>query len=600
MSEAEQSERRKDGDAPASTGALIKRFWSDCLRPLSGMIMVTTVLAAFTAAAATSYAFVMQWTFQMLEAQDMRVVTIAPAAIIAMVLVRSGFMFVQNLQTNRLALKVMQDLQDRMFTRLVRADFARLAAEPVGAWVSRFTNDINILREALVRAANNLLRDSLTIIGAVFAMFWLDWQLALLVLIVYPLAALPVERIGRMLRSTSTEAQLQMGELTTFLDEDFSGARMVKTYGLEDYETARANRLFDKRYRLQVKLAGGKATVDPILEVFGGLAIAGVMAFAGWRISSGDSSIANLMGFVTAVGVMAPSARALGTLNAVVQEALAVLQRVFDVVDWENRVTAALDAPDLRADRGGIRLKDVRFSYDAGENALEDVDIDIAPGQTVALVGPSGAGKSTVLNLIPRLYDPDAGSIEIDGQDIRGVSLASLRRAIALVSQDVVLFDDTVRANIGFGRLDASEDEIIEAAKAADAHDFIMALPEGYDSPVGERGENLSGGQRQRVSIARAILKDAPILLLDEATSALDTQSERRVQSALERLSEGRTRLVIAHRLSTVREADRIFVMESGRVVEQGRHDELMAKDGLYAQLCALQFGKTETADGPD
>ena len=320
-----------------------------------------------------------------------------------------------------------------------------------------------------------------------------------------------------------------------------------------------------------------------------------MIAFSGWRVIEGDTGVDAIFGVITGVGVMAPAVRALGTLNAVVQEGFAALQRVFDILDEPESVTSALDAPALEASRGAVELDDVGFSYPDGTPALTGISLKAEPGQTVALVGPSGSGKSTVLNLLPRLYDPQSGTVRIDGTDIRSVSLASLRRCMALVSQDVTLFDDSVRANIAFGDLDADEDAIIAAAKAADAHDFIMAMPGGYDAPVGPRGSNLSGGQRQRLSIARAILKDAPILLLDEATSALDTQSERRVQAALERLSEGRTCLVIAHRLSTVRNADWICVMDQGRVCEQGRHDELVAAGGLYARLCRMQFGSEDS-----
>ena len=305
----------------------------------------------------------------------------------------------------------------------------------------------------------------------------------------------------------------------------------------------------------------------------------------------GETSLGNIIGVLTGIGVISPAIRALGTLNAVVQEGFAVLERIFTILDTDETVTAALDAPALTVERGAVELDAVSFAYPDGSVALTDITLKANPGAKIALVGPSGSGKSTILNLLPRLYDAQSGSIRIDGSETRSVSLSSLRQAMALVSQDVTLFDDTVRANIGFGDLEADEAAIIAAAKAADAHDFVMALPDGYDSPVGPRGSNLSGGQRQRLSIARAILKDAPILLLDEATSALDTESEQRVQAALERLSQGRTSLVIAHRLSTVRDADWIYVMDQGRIVEQGQHDALVAQDGLYARLCRVQFG---------
>ncbi|MFY0636787.1 MAG: ABC transporter ATP-binding protein [Maricaulis maris] len=566
-------------------------MWRDWLLRRPGLVILALILSAITAAAAASYAGVIAWTFDKLNSGAADFFPLAPLAVIGLATIRGGSLYLQTVQTNRLALNVMQDLQNAMFAKLVRADFARLQSEGTGSLVSRFTNDITLLRETIVRLTNNLMRDVLTVIITIGIMLSLDWMLTLLILVVYPIAAWPVIRIGQRLRKTSSQAQSQMGEVTSQLEESFSGARMIKTYGLEGYESERARKSFFERLRFLLKITENKARVDPILEVVGGLAFAGLVAFAGWRMLEGETSLGNIIGVLTGIGVISPAIRALGTLNAVVQEGFAVLDRIFTILDTDETVTAALDAPALTVDRGAVELDAVSFAYPDGSVALSDITMKAKPGAKIALVGPSGSGKSTILNLLPRLYDARSGTIRIDGSETRSVSLSSLRQAMALVSQDVTLFDDTVRANIGFGDLEADEAAIIAAAKAADAHDFIMALPDGYDSPVGPRGSNLSGGQRQRLSIARAILKDAPILLLDEATSALDTESEQRVQTALERLSQGRTSLVIAHRLSTVRDADWIYVMDQGRIVEQGKHDALVAQDGLYARLCRMQFG---------
>ncbi|WP_203293311.1 ABC transporter ATP-binding protein [Maricaulis parjimensis] len=577
---------------PSSTAQLGRRLWRDGLSRHRGLVGLAVLLSAVTAGAAASYVGVVGHVFDTLEAGVEGLDWIGPLAIVGLALLRSASLYLQTVQTNRLALTVMQDLQNAMFAKLVRSDFTRLQNEPVGSLVSRFTNDITLLRETLIRLTNNLLRDILQVIATIGWMLWLDWMLTLLILVVYPVAAWPVIRIGQRLRKTSNKAQSQMGEVTSQLEESFSGTRMVKTYGLEDFETQRAGKAFADRFAFLFRIAENKARVDPILEAVGGLALSILILVAGWRLMQGESSIGDLMGVLTGVALLASPIRAIGTLNAVVQEGFAVLERVFAVLDEPETITTALDAPELKVENGAVAFDQVGFAYPDGTAALESVSLTVEPGQTVALVGPSGSGKSTILNLLPRLYDPQNGTVSIDGQDIRGVSLPSLRRAMALVSQDVTLFDDTVRANIGFGDLDADEAAIIAAAKAADAHDFITKLPGGYDAPVGPRGSNLSGGQRQRLSIARAILKNAPILLLDEATSALDTESERRVQEALEHLSEGRTCLVIAHRLSTVRNADWIYVLENGQIAEQGRHDDLVAEDGLYARLCRMQFGE--------
>lgn len=556
------------------------------------LLLGALALAVITSLAAASYAGLIAWTFDLLERRDPSFFPSAPLVIVTLATIRSLSLYGQTVLTNRVALTVMQDMQNAMFAKFVHADFARLTSEPVGALVSRFTNDITLLRETLVRLANNLVRDVLTVIGAIAWMVYLDWMLAAMILVVYPIAFYPVVRIGQKLRKTSADAQSQMGAVTSQLEESFSGSRMVKTYGLEGYETERARVSFLERLKFLFRITENRARVDPILEIVGGLALAGLIGFAGWRLIDGGTSIGNLMGILTALGVMSPAIRAIGTLNAVVQEGFAVLERIFAVLDEPENIAPALEAPALEVSQGAVSLDAVSFSYPDGSAALREVNLKADPGQTVALVGASGSGKSTVINLIPRLYDVSSGVLQIDGQDIRTVSLASLRQSMALVSQDVTLFDDSVRANIAFGRLDASDAEIEAAARAADAHDFIMELPDGYHSPVGPRGGNLSGGQRQRISIARAILKDAPILLLDEATSALDTQSEKRVQNALDRLSEGRTTIVIAHRLSTVRNADWIYVMQDGEVCEQGQHEALVAQDGVYARLSQMQFGE--------
>ena len=482
------------------------------------------------------------------------------------------------------------DIQEAQFGSLTDGDFARIAAEASGGFVSRFINDVNALRDAGLRIANNLTKGVLTVIGVFITMLVMDWKLTLVLLVIYPIAFAPVLALGNRVRKRSRQSQKQIGEVTSMLGEAFQSARVVKAYGLEDYQKARAVRGFRERSRLFLKVLTDRAAVDPILEITGGLALVGILALTAWRIAQGDTSLGNFVGIVGAIAVAAPELRALGTLNSVAQEGGAAADRVFEITDAVPEIADAPGARPIANVKGAVAFDNVRFAYPDGTEALKGLSFTANPGETIALVGPSGAGKSTVFNLLLRLYDPTDGIVSVDGTNVRDVSGASLRSNMGLVAQDAALFDDTIRANIALGRLGASDAEIEAAAHAANAHDFILALPGGYDAPAGEMGRNLSGGQRQRVALARAILRAAPILLLDEATSALDAESEAKVQDALAKFAKGRTTLIIAHRLSTVRAADRIIVMEDGRAVEDGTHAVLMDKNGAYRRLVDLQL----------
>jgi subfamily B ATP-binding cassette protein MsbA len=401
------------------------------------------------------------------------------------------------------------------------------------------------------------------------------------------------------MRRVSRTTQEQRGVLTTILDEGFQGARQVKAYGMEEYEARRAAGRIEHVFGLTVKAVRIRSVLSPLMETLGGCAIVAVLLYGGYMVMHQGKTPGAFFSFVTALLLAYEPVKRLAYANASLQEGLAAADRIFRLMDLQPRITDRAGAVPLIVRDGAIRFDRVSFNYGASPeapDALDDLTLDIAGGATVALVGVSGAGKSTVLNLIPRLFDVGAGSVRIDGQDVRDVTLASLRRRIALVSQDNLLFDDTIAANIRYGAPEADPAAVIAAAQAADAHDFIRVLPQGYDTPVGPRGVKLSGGQRQRVAIARAMLRDAPILLLDEATSALDSETERQVQRALARLKRGRTTVVIAHRLSTVVSADRIFVLDRGRLVESGTHAELLARAGAYARLYALQFAQEEPA----
>ena len=497
--------------------------------------------------------------------------------------------FFQRILSNALALNTVAKMQKEMLNATHAGDLEQFTRESTGSYISKFTYDVKVISDSLIRILSNLIKDVLTVIFTIGGMLWFNWQLTL-VLGVFLLAIWPIIELSKRLRGSATAVQAHTGKLTSDLKQSFTGARMIKAYGLEAHENKRLGTEFDTRIRLFLKLVTQQAWVEPIMTLLGGLVIAGVFIFGFWQVARGVATAGSVVAVLTGVMILAPRLRALGTLNNVIQEGLAALTRIFDVMDERPRITEAADAITLTDPQGHLRLEDAHFTYSDGTRALNGLTLEAKAGETIALVGPSGGGKSTVINLIPRLYDVTDGSVNIDGHDVRHLTLDSLRSAMALVSQDVTLFDDTVANNIGFGDQSASREDIIAAAKAADAHDFISALPQGYDTVLGEDGDSLSGGQKQRLSIARAILRDAPILLLDEATSALDAESESKVQAALDRLSKGRTTIVIAHRLSTVQKADRIYVLDKGEVVESGTHASLSKKHGgVYAKLRELQ-----------
>jgi subfamily B ATP-binding cassette protein MsbA len=572
-----------------SPSALIARLWREHVARYSADITALVPVLALVAATGASYAWIMKQAIDAISREDMNAIALTPLLVIGATVLRAIAMFAQAVLSQGLALKVLRDLQGAMFGKLLLSDFARHSKEEPGRLVSRFTNDINVVSEGLVRGGQALIRDALTLLGAVGLMLWFDWVLTALVAVVFALAGPPLQAIAKRARARTEAAQIQLGALSALLTESFGAARTVKTYGLEARESGRARAAFEERRKIAMRLAQNRARSEPLLEIIGGLALAGVLFVAGLRVAGGEMSVGDLLGIVTAIGVATPAARSLSNFNTVMNEAVAALGRIFGLIDEPIEIKDKPDAPALKINEGWISFENVSFAY-ADAPALSNVTFTVAPGETVALVGPSGAGKSTIFNLLARLYDASTGAVCIDKQDVRDVTLQSLRGAMALVAQEAGLFNDSIRANIALGKPNATQAEIEEAAKAAAADDFIRALPGGYDAMAGERGGNLSGGERQRIALARAFLRNAPILLLDEATSALDAGSEAKVQEALRRLCKGRTVLVIAHRLSTVRDADRILVLEAGKLAESGTHDELMAASGLYAGLARLQF----------
>ena len=582
------------------TRDLMLRLWREHIGKHAGLLWLALIFMALTAAATGFTAWLMEPIVNdvFLSAEE-GALWLVSGAIFAAFVVKGIANFTQNMLIAGVGLRIIADCQNRLYGHLLRMDLAFFHGSATGMLISRFTIDINQMRQAVSNVFVGLGKDLLTVVALIVVMFIEDWRLALISFFVFPLTVLPIVRLGRRMRRVTANTQHEMGEFTTTLEQTFQGIRVVRAYLMEGYEKSRVARVVETIRRLNLRAARTRAIFSPVMESLGGIAVAIVVIYGGYQVMSDPSRAGEIFAFITALLLAYEPMKRLANLNASLQEGLAGAQRMFALLDVSPNVTESPSAQDIEVSEGHIELDHVRFGYGADRAALSDVSIEVPAGKTVALVGPSGAGKSTVLNLIPRFYDVEAGRVTIDGVDVRDATFASLHGAIALVSQEITLFDDTIRSNIAYGRAGATEEEIEQAARDAGAHDFIAALPDGYETQVGEHGVKLSGGQRQRLAIARAMLKDAPILLLDEATSALDTETERQVQAALARLKQGRTTVVIAHRLSTVADADIIYVMDEGSVVESGSHSELMARKGAYARLYALQFADRDTPVAP-
>jgi subfamily B ATP-binding cassette protein MsbA len=499
------------------------------------------------------------------------------------------FSVLQARMVNRMGHGVVGDAQVDLFRRLIHADLSRIRAAHSGAFVSSVIYDATLMREAATNGVINYVQQGLTLIAMASYMAFLDWRLMLATLTIGPLAFAVIRRFsGRTVRAVKG-AMSESASLSTAIMEGLDGVRIVKIENREAYEEGRVKAVIDRRQRFLVKGANARSTSPPITESLMVVLLAGVIYYVTWQSSQGHTSVGAFLSFIYALNAAGQAVRQLASLQNTMAEGLAASRRLFAAMDVEQEIGDRQDAHPLTEAARSLRFEQVSFEYSASAPALNDVTLAVERGETVALVGPSGGGKSTILNLIPRFYDVNAGRVTIDGHDVRDLTLKSLREQIGLVTQEPFLFDDTIRANIAYARDGATDEAVIAAAKAAAAHDFIVTLPQGYDTQVGEAGLRLSGGQRQRIAIARAFLKNAPILLLDEATSALDTESEQLVQAALDRLMAGRATILIAHRLSTVRRASRIYVIDAGRIVETGDHDTLVRAGGLYARLAAAQ-----------
>ncbi|SHI57319.1 ATP-binding cassette, subfamily B, MsbA [Malonomonas rubra DSM 5091] len=524
-----------------------------------------------------------------LAAEDMVLVNLVPLVVVGLALLKGISRYVQEYFIKTAGQLVVQDLRNDLYSHSVELSMGYFSRTPSGTLVSRIINDVGMLQKSAVDEIVVVVRETLTLVGLVGLLFYNDWRLAVLAFTVLPLAIFPASHIGRQIKKYVRKSLANIGVLTSILHESFSGIKVVKAFGAEEAEK---KKFFDENktyYRRIKKIIKYDVATAPIMEVLASFGAAGVLWYGIQRVMSGAITQGELLSFIAAMGMMYGPVKRLVKTNNVIQKAIGAAERVFDLLDLQADIVDAVDAEKLPLSKGYVQFDRVDFGYD-DELVLKNFSVSVEPGQVVALVGPSGAGKSTLIGLLARFYEPTRGKIQIDGQDICAVTQNSLKEQLALVDQETFLFHDSLLNNIRYGRPGASEEEVYEAARMAYADEFIQEMPEGYETVIGDRGVRLSGGQRQRICIARAILRDAPILLLDEATSALDTESEAVVQRALSNLMRNRTTFIIAHRLSTVMNADRILVLEAGQLKEQGTHQQLLAHNGLYKRLYNMQF----------
>lgn len=562
---------------------MIRPYW----RRLAGAMAMMVVVGGSTAAMAYLVKPVMDDIFM---DKDKDLLLMMPVAIIVLYLAKGICAYGQTYLMQYVGQRVITQFRIDLYSHLQRLSLSYYDRTPTGELMSRITNDVNQMQGAVSSVVTGVLKDLFTILGLILVIVYRDWFLAVFALGVFPLCIIPLVKFGRRLRKISHRSQETMADVSVLLHETIGGARIVKGFCREEYEIGRFSDEAFRLFRLRMKDISTRAMSSPIMEFLGGIGIAGILTYGGWQVINGTSTPGTFFSFLTALILLYEPVKKLSSLNNEVQNGLAAAERVYRVLDEVVEIDEMPGALELGTLKDRIEFSGVGFSYRPGEKVLDGIDLVVPKGQVVALVGTSGGGKTTLVNLLPRFYEVSQGAIKIDGIDIRQVSLHSLRSQIAIVTQQIILFNDTVANNIAYGLSGATDEQIRAAADAAFATGFIEKLPQGFDTQIGESGVLLSGGERQRLSIARALLADRPVLILDEATSSLDTESEMYVQKALENLMAGRTTFVIAHRLSTVQRADRILVIADGRIVEEGRHEELLAMGGLYQRLHQMQF----------
>ena len=571
-----------------SNKVIIKDFWNDFASKYLLEIVIAFFLLILVAATASVYPYLIQLVFDGLLDNQNNNWIVLPFIIAVVAIIRGIAMFFQIRQVSKISLSISVDIQKKLSKHLINSDLITLNKFSSGNHVSRIMNDVILIRDGFERSINNLIRDTLTIIALMSYLIWLDWLLSILVFIIYPIALKPIFKIGKKQNTVATALQEQMETVTSTLTEMLQGIRMVKSYNLEKIEIKRSENVLNELFKRMYNLVIGRAKVLPILEILGGVAAACVIGLASYRVAIGELSPGSVVGYVTALLMIAQPARALGTFNTVLQEALSALDRIYIQIGILPKINSLTSAPNLKLNKNkppSIIFKNINFSYNQKSKVLDDINFSIEGGTNVALVGQSGAGKSSIINLISRFYDPSSGKILINNQEITKVDIVSLRNSISLVSQDTIIYNKSFLENIKFGKLEATEKEIIKAAKNADIHNFISASSLGYETIVGEGGNNLSGGQKQRISIARAILKDAPILLLDEATSSLDAETENQISKTLSNVAKNKTTITVTHKLSNVVYADQIILFSKGKLVDIGKHEDLIKKSSLYKKL---------------
>jgi subfamily B ATP-binding cassette protein MsbA len=574
------------------TMEIVKRIWDEHLRPRMTLLVCATIAMLLTAGTTGAIPFLIQRTADdVFVNKNADMVYWITAAIVVVTAVKAVSEYVANVTVGYLGHRFIADLRLQMFDKLAKADLGWIQTVHSGRLLSGFLNDANLIRATASRTIVTLGENLLKVIILVGSMIYMDPRFSVLILIFMPFAWFMLSRQRRKMRKSTTKSLQETGDLSALVTQTLRGMRVVRAYKQEAQEAARAEVATNRALEFTMRGLRARALSSPAMELLVGFGFAVAIYFAGTQGVRGDLTLGHFMGFMTAALLIYSPLKSVATLQTQLQEGVAAATRVFGIVDREVALSEVPDAKPLDFKKGEIEFRDVSFAYSEDNPVLKGVSLTVPPGKTMALVGPSGSGKSTLVNLALRFFDPYSGQVLVDGQDIKMVTISSLRDCMGLVTQDPVLFDDTIRANIAYGAKPLVEDEVVAAAKAAAAHDFITSLPNGYDTRVGEAGGLLSGGERQRIAIARAIYKNAPILLLDEPTSSLDSEAEAKVQAALEKLMEGRSVLMIAHRLSTVKKADLICVLDQGRIVEIGRHDELVAKGGLYTRLHRTQFG---------